>query len=91
MVLLPVCQDVHTLRVVDKHFRVKLPCDSGRISMECSANQTCATDLQVRSSPDECHFCGGAIGLGWRARILVNFCVTQHHGPPFVPLNDTHS
>jgi hypothetical protein len=71
MVLVPVCQYVHTLRVVDKHFGSNFPSILAD-SMEYFANQTCATDLQAAAS-DECHVCGGAIEPGWRGRILVKF------------------
>jgi len=71
IVLVPVCHYVHTLRVVDEQFGSNFP-PKPTESMECSAHQTCATDLQAAAS-DECHFCGGAIAPGWRARILVNF------------------
>lgn len=54
--------------------------------MECSAHQTCATDLQDAAS-DECHFYGGAIEPGWRIQILVSQCYTNH-GPQLEPLND---
>lgn len=88
MMLAPVCRmyipDIRVGVLINSPFR------SGRTSfqffsesvvvwhsVECSADQTCATDLQDAAS-DECHFCGGAIQPGWKVESLSFLCYTTN-------------